>query len=100
MQSAYGKTMSLHTCAIQPGYTWLAQTVPYLFGYKMGLSLSRMSTNNQISPMQFCCYTGFTLPKQSKDLDPSYKMDLDFWDCFGRKKTPSYKRRNTVTEPQ
>ena len=23
-------------------------------------------------------------------------MDLDFWDCFGRKKTPSYKRRNTV----
>ena len=21
-----------------------------------------------------------------KDLDPSNKMDLDFWDCFGRKK--------------
>ena len=21
-----------------------------------------------------------------KDLDPSYKMDLNFWDCFGRKK--------------
>ena len=20
-----------------------------------------------------------------KNLDPSYKMDLDFWDCFGRK---------------
>ena len=20
-----------------------------------------------------------------KDLDPSYKMDLDFWDCFGQK---------------
>ena len=20
-----------------------------------------------------------------KDLDPSYKMDLDLWDCFGRK---------------
>ena len=31
-----------------------------------------------------------------KDLDPSYKMDLDFWDCFGRKKTLSYKRRNMV----
>ena len=31
-----------------------------------------------------------------KDLDPSYKMDLDFWDCFGRKqKTVSYTRRNT-----
>ena len=31
-----------------------------------------------------------------KDLDPSYKMDLDFWDCFGRKKILSYKQRNTV----
>ena len=60
--------------------------IPYLFGYKTGLSLSRMSTNNQISPMQFCCNKGLTLPKQSQDLDQSYKMDLDFWDCFGRKK--------------
>ena len=31
-----------------------------------------------------------------KDIDPSYKMDLDLWDCFGSKKTPSYNRRNTV----
>ena len=31
-----------------------------------------------------------------KDLDPSLKTDLDFWDCFGSKKTPSYNRRNTV----
>ena len=34
--------------------------------------------------MKFCYNTTFTLPKQ--DLDPSYKMDLDLWDCFGRKK--------------
>ena len=33
-----------------------------------------------------------------KDLDPSYKMDLDFWDCFVRGQPPSYKQRNTVTE--
>ena len=32
-----------------------------------------------------------------KDLGPSYKMDLDSWDCFGRKKAPSYNRRNTVS---
>ena len=32
-----------------------------------------------------------------KNLDPSYKMDLDFWDCLGRKKL-SYSRRNTVTK--
>ena len=25
-----------------------------------------------------------------KDLDPSYKMDLDLWDCFGREKNLSY----------
>ena len=31
-----------------------------------------------------------------KDLDPSYKMDLDFWDCFGRKQTLSYNQRNMV----
>ena len=31
-----------------------------------------------------------------KDLDPSCKTDLDLWDCFGRKKNPSYNRRNTV----
>ena len=31
-----------------------------------GFPLSRMSINNQISPMQFCCNTSFTLPKQSQ----------------------------------
>ena len=31
-----------------------------------------------------------------KDLDLTYKTDLDFWDCFGRKISPTYKRRNMV----
>ena len=52
--------------------------LPYLFGYKTGLSLSRKSTNNQISPMQFCCNTGLPSLNNPKDLDPSYKTDLDF----------------------
>ena len=26
----------------------------------------------------------FFPPKQSKNLDPSYKMDLDLWDCLGK----------------
>ena len=30
-----------------------------------------------------------------KDLDPYYKMDLDFWHCFGWKKILSFNRRNT-----
>ena len=29
----------------------------------------------------------FSLPKQSQNLDLSYRTDLDFWDCFGREKT-------------
>ena len=31
-----------------------------------------------------------------KDLGPSYKTDLDFWDCFGSIKTLSCNQRNTV----
>ena len=28
----------------------------------------------------------FTFLNDPKDIDPSYKMDLDLWDCFGKKK--------------
>ena len=47
--------------------------------------------------MKFC-YNIPVLPflNNPKDLDPSYKMDLDFWDCLRRKKLPSYNRRNMV----
>ena len=31
----------------------------------------------------------FFLPKQSQNLDLSYKMDLDLWDCLGRVKLVS-----------
>ena len=33
---------------------------------RRGFSLSRMTTNNEISPMKFCYDTSFTLLKQSK----------------------------------
>ena len=39
--------------------------IPYFFTYKKEL---------------------FFLPKQSQNLDSSYKMDLDLWDCLGRVK--------------
>ena len=39
--------------------------IPYFFGYKMGL---------------------FSFHNNPKNLDPSYKMDLDLWDCLGRVK--------------
>ena len=30
---------------------------------------------------------GISFQKNHKDLDPSCKMDLDLWGCFGRQKT-------------
>ena len=37
----------------------------------------------------FCRYMTvfFSFHNNLKDLDPSYKMDLDLWDCFGKKKS-------------
>ena len=38
-------------------------------------------------PYFFSCKTGlFSFQKNPKDLDPSYKMDLGLYDCFGRVK--------------
>ena len=53
---------------------------------RQGLSLCRMTTSNYTSSMNLCYNTILTVPNNPKDLDPSYKTDLDFWDCFGRKK--------------
>ena len=62
--------------------------LPYLFGYKTGLSLSRMSTNVIKSVLcDFAIIRVLPFLNNPKDLDPSYKTDLDFWDCFGRKNT-------------
>ena len=52
---------------------------------RWGFPLSRMTVNNQISPMEFC-YNTIPFLNNPNDLDLSYKTDLDFWDCFGRKK--------------
>ena len=41
--------------------------------------------------MKFCYNTNFTLPKQSQ------RSRSVLQDCFGRKKTPSYIQRNTVS---
>ena len=46
--------------------------------------------------MKFCYIPILPFLNNPKDLDPSYKMDLDLWDCLGRKKTLSYNQRNTV----
>ena len=50
--------------------------------------LTYIRTGQTLYPLHNFVVRGDNNPK---DLDPSYDMDLDFWDCFGRKKTPSYK---------
>ena len=71
----------------------------YFLAIRWGFPLSRMTTNNYISPMKFCYNKSFAIIKvlhflnNPKHLDPSYKTDLDFWDCFGKKKNLSYNLR-------
>ena len=38
--------------------------------------------------MKFCYNTSLPFLNNPKDLDPSGKIDLDFWDCLDKKKTP------------
>ena len=63
---------------------------------RQGYPLARMTANNSISPMNLAVIQVLLFLNNPKDLDPSYKMDLDFWECFGRKQTLSYNQRNTV----
>ena len=55
-------------CGLSP-YTGRQTKTPFFFGYKIELFPSK------------------TIPK---DLDPSYKTDLDLWDCLGKVKLVLY----------
>ena len=63
---------------------------------RRGFHLSRMTTNNLSVLCNFAIIQVLPFQNNPKDLDPSYKTDLDLWDCFGRKKNPSYIQGNTV----
>ena len=59
----------------------------YLFGYKTGVfRFCRMTTSNYTSPINLCYNTILTFLNNPKDLDPSYKMDLDIWNVLEGKK--------------
>ena len=42
--------------------------------------------HRNVVPYFFDYKTVFSFQNSPKDLDPSYKMDLDLWDCLGRVK--------------
>ena len=64
----------------------------YLFGYKMGFFpfLEWLQRTKSV-PWNFARIQVLPFLNNPKDLDQSYKTD-----SFGRKKTPSYNRRNMV----
>ena len=53
---------------------------------KQGFPLSKMTAELRINLKEFKYEIGIPYQNNPKNLDPSYKMDLDFWDCFGREK--------------
>ena len=57
----------------------------YFFGNKAGLSFSNCTRKHLISLVLIGCYEVFLFQNSPKNPDPSYKMDLDFCDCFGKK---------------
>ena len=54
----------------------------HLFSYNIVVYPDKITTNMLINLGQFSNEMVFSLPKQSKDLDPSYKMDLKLCDCL------------------
>ena len=55
--------------------------VNFRYCIRRSFPLSKMTANNIISPMKFCCNTSFPFLNNPKDLD----LSQDFWDCFERK---------------
>ena len=53
----------LHHLDLQ-GCTVISFEYRIYLAIRQDFCVSRMTTNNLISPMKFCCYTSFTLPKQ------------------------------------
>ena len=62
----------------------------YYPAIRQGFSGSRTTSNNNISPVKFCYIQVLSFLYNPKDLDLSYKTDLDFWDCLGKKETLCY----------
>ena len=63
---------------------------------RQDFSLSRMSSNNQISSMKFCYNMHFTLPKQSQRSRSVLYDGSRILGLFWKVKTLSYHQRNMV----
>ena len=68
-------------------YSYIWRKFCIYLAIRWGFPLSRVTTNNWISPMKFCLNTSFTLPKQFQRIRSRL-----FW----KEITPSYNLRNMV----
>ena len=60
--------------------------VPYFFGYKTVFLFLNNPKDLDPSYKMDLDFWGCSILNNPKNLDPSYKMDLDLWDCLGRVK--------------
>ena len=86
--------------SIKPGSKLLFSNTCYRIfpAIRQGFRLSRMTSNNLISPMKFCYNTNSTLPKQCQSSRSVLQDGSRTFGLFWKEKNPSYNRRNTVHE--
>ena len=63
-------------------------TLRYQYSSYQELTVCKFANTCEIALSYFSGYKTeiFSFQNKPKDLDPSCKMDLDLWDCFGRVK--------------
>ena len=69
---------STQICHQYPAYLEFRFEYHIYLAIRRGFPLSRMTTNNLVCPRNFAIIQVFPFLNSSKDLDPSYKTDLDF----------------------
>ena len=72
-----------------------SQGLPYLFGYKTEFVYFLNNPKN-LDPSYKMDLDLWDCLNNPKNLDPSYKMDLDLWDCSGRVKVVLQQHRSDL----
>ena len=69
---------------------WADLAIPGLESSLLSTTLSLLFTRTEKDEEIYCISMvirqRFSFQNNPNNLDPSYKMDLDLWDCFGRVK--------------
>ena len=88
--TSYRKDILVTTYVLKEQYGKLSLNYPFcpfLSGALMLATISRILLQSLLVPYIFAYKTGFfSFQNNPKNLDPSYKMDLDLWDSLGKVK--------------